>query len=328
MQSYQSEICQRLQGADIDFDMGGDGVLISAHIQVALVIICGVVPAFVSRCITSRAGHTTKLTVARLFATMDTVYTTASLLSLSTIVTGLVRAQAHAIAGRERSILRDLLRINNMAQMLAMAVHNIQKTPSNVKEGHRRWRTLPFVLCIQILIFLDRMLLNRLEKAPSRQAMLALCEEPSNATIPPLEPYSSPLSSYLFSLLFAVVLCIVAAAAHIWMPDRLLDRIKSFFTSKVILGIVAIFWCTMCLLSIFLSGWSLLHTRQRYEVSLPWDLAQTVAVLLWVPAIWQLLLVALTCAVPIHCQPGSEFASDQGHGGYCRALLRRMCMKH
>lgn len=303
-------VCDQIYGPS-NFDLGGTGVYWGRLIHIALFFLFGPVLAFISRCISPHSSRRTRLTVARLQAAMDTIFSTSCMVSIAYIITGYIRISQGVTFGLERHMLNYLIEGAAMLHNLIILAYIIERKPAGIQIS-RRWNGWSVLAMSQIIGFPADKVKRRIEGMYSadRAPTLTITQNLCHKLLPELYPALTPgrtlgsdgkgtvTNPYIIGFILGILLNVSIALGVFLFPKNIKTWIVAFITSRIVGALVAVLYLLACLFSITYGTFELFWTRGSFEDSPPWDLAQIGALLVWCRAGWHVLLSLLVSIEP------------------------------
>ncbi len=218
--------------------------------------------------------------------------------------------------------------------VLALIAHIIQKRPINVRPSTRRWGLGQIWTLTQALTIPAHYLKSMSGKASS--AVLSRCCAATQAEHHPTGSLGWPTAStapsgnyYVLLGVGTFVLTIIFCIAVDTIRSRFWSWLKVIFTSLLTRVVAVSVWTLVCLIGLTLDAWQLIYLRQTMldagSAKIPWDFGQIVAVALWIPAMYQLLLTGLLC-LEMESKPNEEnFSWAKGIHNILHFLITELC---
>ena len=296
-------ICDYFYGTE-PFDLAGPGVQLSFLIQAVLVVTFGILQSFVSYIMSPHASSSTQLFLARIQAVFDTVCTRVVYLYVATLVTSFVRLRNGPDAF-ERITIPRLMEHSQASITLALTARIVQKDPAKVKLRAQRWNMAGLWAISQALPMIGAFAKGMSGPLPSA-VLSRLCatthseDEDLGVLGYPTVTTAPSGKFYLLMTVCALLIMLAICAAVDLFP--ILAWLKKIFTARLTVVIGVSVWIIAALSGLCLNQWMLMYLRQTMRnaqsVQATWDFGQIVAVGLWVPVFYKLLLTILVYLKP------------------------------
>ena len=283
------------------FDLAGPGIYLSFAIQAVLSLIFGTFSSFISYITPPHASPSTRLTIARLQILFETVLSTNIFIYLATMVTSFVRLKQGPTAF-ECLMINQLLDLQAMVIVLSLIARVVQQQPAKIIPSAPRWHMGQVWFIANVIPLLGHYVKSA--SSSSTYAVISrICaltralDKPSGSMVYPKVRTTESGNSHLLWMFGAFVVSIGVCVMFDEVRNRFLVWLKKVFTSRMTLVIAIALWALLTLLALAGNSVEMVFLRRRLSAAgvanTDWDFGQVVAVGIWFPALYQLLLTVL-----------------------------------